>query len=91
VLVKLEGIGGDWEGTLHLWRLEPAGNGGRDVYFESKQGRHTQRYVALTFRADAWELYPPGRSGGGIHLSYSADESKRASASELLKATTKSP
>jgi hypothetical protein len=84
-LVKLEGIGGDWDGKTFLWNLDDRGES-RDLYFEKgKPGRKkTERYTPLAYRAGEWILVTPDHPRE-VELTYSKKDSKKITPQSVIE------
>lgn len=83
VLIKFEGVTGDWEGKIIMHTRE--NRPGVDDYRAFIEG---EPYVSLVGRAGngvmRYEVYVPGLASGPIALSYDADESKKTLGSRVV-------
>lgn len=83
VLIKFEGVAGDWEGKVILHkRVQDSWS---DDYETAVKG---ERFVSLVGRSRqgvmSYKLYPLGIRTDGIALTYSAEESKKALGTKIV-------
>jgi hypothetical protein len=89
MLVQFAGVGGKWEGTTQLWKLETVGNDRKNVYFDIVVDQNPRRYTALVFLAGRWFAYLPERANRSIDLYYSTEASKDVKAESLISSRMK--
>jgi hypothetical protein len=82
VLVRMSGVGGEWEGKTILWNMEDMGDK-KNIYFEKKRGSKTEQVNTLTFRFGQWQIYTE-KNPNGIDLKYSKKESEKLKTEELV-------
>jgi hypothetical protein len=83
VLIKFEGVTGDWEGKIIMHTRE--NRPGVDDYRAFIDG---EPYVSLVGRARGgtmrYELYAPGLASGPVAVTYNAEESKKTLGSRVV-------
>lgn len=83
VLIKFEGVTGDWEGKIIMHTRE--NRPGADDYRAFIDG---EPYISLVGRARGgamrYEVYVPGLASGSIAVKYDAEESKKTLGSRVV-------
>ncbi len=87
LLIKLQGIEGEWDNTVLLHQRVSLGN--QRENYELLNVKTDPNYVTVVWRGGAYEVYPKGSKRAPIRMSYVETESARVDVTAIVDEYTR--